>query len=145
MPHTHITTSTPQVEPARFTNFVYCWLNKFTNASFSLLCSQKYATEKNDWHIKVTGTPTGIFHLRRACSPTSSQAKGTNSTSFLPCVRNEVELVPLACKDGSPTFSTLFSANKKEIACLFNLILYVPSTINQLYRDGSSLVEPVLS
>ena len=33
---------------------------------------------------------------------TSSQAKGTNSTSFLThvsCVRNEVELVPLACED----------------------------------------------
>ena len=29
--------------------------------------------------------------------------------------------------------------------CLFDLILYVPSTIFQLYRDGSSLVEPVLS
>ena len=31
------------------------------------------------------------------------------------------------------------------IACLFDLILYVPSTIFQLYRDGSSWVEPVLS
>ena len=29
----------------------------------------------------------------------SSQAKGTNSTSFL--TRNEVELVPLACEDES--------------------------------------------
>ena len=29
--------------------------------------------------------------------------------------------------------------------CLFVLILYVPSTIFQLYRDGSSWVEPVLS
>ena len=28
---------------------------------------------------------------------------------------------------------------------LIDLILYVPSTIFQLYRDGSSLVEPVLS
>ena len=28
---------------------------------------------------------------------------------------------------------------------LFVLILYVPSTIFQLYRDGSSWVEPVLS
>ena len=27
---------------------------------------------------------------------------------------------------------------------LFDLILYVPSTIFQLYRDGSSWVEPVL-
>ena len=29
--------------------------------------------------------------------------------------------------------------------CLFDLILYVPSTISQLCRDGSSWVEPVLS
>ena len=29
--------------------------------------------------------------------------------------------------------------------CLYDLILYVPSTIFQLYRDGSSWVEPVLS
>ena len=31
------------------------------------------------------------------------------------------------------------------IVCLFDLILYVPSTIFQLNRDGSSWVEPVLS
>ena len=30
-------------------------------------------------------------------------------------------------------------------SCLFNLILYVPSTIFQLHRDWSSWVEPVLS
>ena len=29
--------------------------------------------------------------------------------------------------------------------CLIDLILYVPSTIFQLYRDGSFWVEPVLS
>ena len=29
--------------------------------------------------------------------------------------------------------------------CLFDLILYVPSTIFQLNRDGSSWVEPVLA
>ena len=29
--------------------------------------------------------------------------------------------------------------------CLFDLILNVPSTIFQLYRDGCSWVEPVLS
>ena len=29
--------------------------------------------------------------------------------------------------------------------CLFDLILYLPPTIFQLYRDGSSWVEPVLS
>ena len=34
-------------------------------------------------------------------SESSSQTKSTNSTSFLTCVRNEVELVPLACEDAS--------------------------------------------
>ena len=29
--------------------------------------------------------------------------------------------------------------------CVFDLILYVPSTIFQLNRDGSSWVEPVLA
>ena len=33
----------------------------------------------------------------------------------------------------------------KRRICLFDLILNVPSTIFQLYRDGSSWVEPVLS
>ena len=32
----------------------------------------------------------------------------------------------------------------KSFVCLFDLILYVPSTIFQLNRDGSSWVEPVL-
>ena len=57
----------------------------------------------------------------------SSQAKGTNSTSFLTCVRNEVELVPLACEDGfylkiynvpSPvTFSESTKANEPLPRC----------------------------
>ena len=33
----------------------------------------------------------------------------------------------------------------KAIICMFDLILYIPSTIFQLNRDGSSWVEPVLS
>ena len=33
----------------------------------------------------------------------------------------------------------------KGVICLFDLILYVPSTIFQLNRDGSSWVKPVLS
>ena len=32
-----------------------------------------------------------------------------------------------------------------SFVCLFDLILYVPSTIFQFIRDGSSWVEPVLS
>ena len=38
-----------------------------------------------------------------------------------------------------------FKHIKTFFVCLFDLILYVPSTIFQLYRDGSSWVEPVLS
>ena len=41
----------------------------------------------------------------------------------------------------SSTFTIM--SNTSEI--LFDLILYVPSTICQLNRDGSSWVEPVLS
>ena len=35
--------------------------------------------------------------------------------------------------------------NQTSFVCLFDLILYVPSTIFQLNRDRSSWVEPVLS
>ena len=40
-----------------------------------------------------------VVSLNMPQGKSSSQAKGTNSTSFLTCVRNEVELVPLACED----------------------------------------------
>ena len=36
-------------------------------------------------------------------------------------------------------------ADYAKVFCLFDLILFVPSTIFQLYRDRSSWVEPVLS
>ena len=34
---------------------------------------------------------------------------------------------------------------QRNFVCLFDLDPYIPSTIFQLYRDGSSCVEPVLS
>ena len=45
------------------------------------------------------------------------------------------------------TWYTHYVAYRIEvIVCLFDdLVLYVQSTIFQLYRDGSSWVEPVLS
>ena len=43
---------------------------------------------------------THEFHVMHA-HLSSSQAKGTKSTSFLTHVRNEVDLVPLACEDGT--------------------------------------------
>ena len=38
-----------------------------------------------------------------------------------------------------------FQPWKPTLLCLFDLLLYVPSTIYQLNRDGSSWVEPVLN
>ena len=45
----------------------------------------------------------------------------------------------ISCLCNFPAFSALTRV------FYFDLILYVPSTIFQLYRDGSSWVEPVLS
>ena len=42
-------------------------------------------------------------------------------------------------------FLTTYYALHMSFVCLFDLILYVPSSIFQLNRDGSSWVEPVLS
>ena len=46
--------------------------------------------------------------------------------------------------DGCPLCVCVGQQGKAFMAVLFDLILYVPSTIFQLKRDGSSLVEPVL-
>ena len=40
---------------------------------------------------------------------------------------------------------SFFSVIDVKRFCLFDLILYVPSTIFQLNRNGSSCVEPVLN
>ena len=48
----------------------------------------------------------------------------------------EIAAYVFKCTDG---YTTSF------FVCLFDLILYIPSTIFVLNRDGSSWVEPVLS
>ena len=45
----------------------------------------------------------------------------------------------------TPLFDTYLFSTLSVCFCLFDLILYVPSTIFQLNRDGFSGVEPVLS
>ena len=42
-------------------------------------------------------------------------------------------------------FFNISRKNSKTCKFLLDLILYIPSTIFQLYRDGYSCVEPVLS
>ena len=44
-----------------------------------------------------------------------------------------------------PSISLAGRGQMLIFVCLFDLILYVPTTIFQLYRDGPSWVEPVLS
>ena len=48
-------------------------------------------------------------------------------------------------KSGSGTVCFGFLTYERFSFCLFDLILYVSSTIFQLNRDGSSWIEPVLS
>ena len=48
------------------------------------------------------------------------------------------------CKPNYSSIEKLFVYCIADV-CLFDLILYVPLTIFQLNRDGSSWVEPVLS
>ena len=43
------------------------------------------------------------------------------------------------------TYDSKYDGIQQDKVCLFDLILYVPSIIFQLYRDESSWVEPVLS
>ena len=45
----------------------------------------------------------------------------------------------------SSMFTSKIDMSHGILFCLFHLILYVPSTIFQFYRDGYSWVEPVLS
>ena len=48
--------------------------------------------------------------------------------------------------DQNKAGSSVCNGNQQmTFVCLFDLILYVPSTIFQLNRDGSFWVEPVLS
>ena len=64
-----------------------------------------------------------------------------------PCLWNEEVKEAKAEMNSCKNKDKLVEAesNLEEVFCLFDLILYVPSTICQLYRDGSSWVEPVLS
>ena len=52
---------------------------------------------------------------------------------------------PMNCKHRSWKFCHSLRTKSFCLFCLFDLILFVPSTIFQLNRDGSSWVEPVLS
>ena len=63
----------------------------------------------------------------------------TKKTQMKCCMMQHFIWDCIACQDKKNNLQ------RKNHNCLFDLILYVPSTIFQLNRDGSSWVEPVLS
>ena len=65
------------------------------------------------------------------------------SSHHSPCFMPMPHLCDARAKNRLEIF--MFPQYYLDVVCLFDLILYVPSTIFQLNRDGSSWVEPVLS
>ena len=58
------------------------------------------------------------YEFTTTLSLSSSQAKGTKFTSFLAHVRNEVNLVPLACEDVSlSSLMSPFSLSCPPLSC----------------------------
>ena len=73
---------------------------------------------------------------------TQAHQKSEGLSMQLMCVSNILRILPrvpgYAIKPNSVHVTV-------DMYCLFDLILYIPSTIFQLCRDASSWVEPVLS
>ena len=61
------------------------------------------------------------------------------------CTGNRGVFIDDTFKCCAKIFCQMYNIHGLCFVCLFDLILYVPSTIFQLNRDGSSWVEPVLS
>ena len=75
---------------------------------------------------------------------------GISTRKTLVCASSKDSRESVRSLESALTCADFYSSSKSKyillITCtLFDFILYVPSTIFQLYRDGSSWVEPVLS
>ena len=93
--------------------------------------------------------------LSKACEAAQSNLKSAQSQLKIHYDENAQDknfepgdkvlaLLPIPGKPLQARYYGPYTVDKK-IVCLFDLIIYVPSTIFQLYRNGSSWVEPVLS
>ena len=98
----------------------------------------------------------GIFRIEvQVISNPSSRLEKNKETPNPWIFAYERFFTNLLTKSSFSTFSNIFENNQLHILIslyvfyfmfvLFDLILYVPSTIFQLNRDGSSWLEPVLS
>ena len=93
--------------------------------------------------------PPTIFQLNRDGSslvePVLSQEKCVLLKDHNAVKPVRLEPAALRSRVKHSTTEPLRSPTKILFVCLFDLILYIPSTIFQLYRDRSSWVKPVLS
>ena len=111
-------------------------------SSKSTIHGEKYATCKQQTP-KSAGTSFSYFSTKPHVVGT--QKNRLNEMVIL-CTQKHMFMVVSGLPGAfySIIFWGVITTLGSEI-CLFVLILHVPSTIFQLYRDGSSWVEPVLS
>ena len=101
-------------------------------------CQQFLSIAKDNFLDQVVTDPARITETPETSSTTLDLFFTNNATLV-----NQVHVIT-----GISDHEAIFiesSLRPMKFVCLFDLILYVPSTIFQLNRDGSSWVEPVLS
>ena len=141
-----------------FTSLIVLWLSVFCVFSgWSAVCDNGIAWSSLGFPSAFSSI-IRMFRVRAVvyvCSSELFQIGGSYNYIYEP--RHEISnYVVCATSKGSDQLAHTRSlirvfASRLNIlfvclfVCLFDLILYVPQTIFQLYMDGSSWVEPVLS
>ena len=93
--------------------------------------------------VKCDGS---VYHLDVDVPANRKQILNVGITHVFSCINIFQVLMKLFEYEAiRPSFQTSSKGTGVCFFCLFDLILYAPSTIFQLDRDGSSWVEPVLS
>ena len=77
--------------------------------------------------------PISLKNDHRSMLDPSSQAKGTNLLHFVPYVRNEVELVPLACEDVLDLVKEIQPSNVSPVLIIFTPIVYGRLCVRYLF------------
>ena len=108
------------------------------NAFFKWVCyySKIVSIQKLPWHTSTELARQSFQHTYEKQGAENRSLMNTNSNS---------ELLAVLTLDMYAAFDICIHVLDDKVTSLFDLILYVPSTIFQLDRDGSSWVEPVQS
>ena len=123
-----------QVAPSEFFH-VFCHLLNFFNVNFSEKFFQEYHECQTIWNLIRPDKMSGLIWVQSVCK--GYQQRTLVSNELKQQIYQYVSIFWLPVLSRGSMIVCLI--------CLFDLILYVPSTIFQLNRDGSSWVEPVLS